>query len=129
MNFNVSVAMPRAISDPILSHLPRARRISWSVFVEASLIRVLSSCSVVGGGRGGGDVDTVLHKTPTKKKSIGVRSDHSIGSGRHFTALTNVAVPSGQNAQLTPTLHHIKTFSVNLPHCLYFEIVPQTSCS
>ena len=87
------------------------------------------SLVVAGMGGGGGDVDTVLHKTPTKKKSIGDRSDHSRGPGRHFTVLTNVAMPSGQNVQLTPTLRHIKTFSVNLPHGLCFEILPQTSCS
>jgi len=46
--------MARAISEPILSHVPRVRRISWSVLVETSLIGVLSSCSVVGGGRDGG---------------------------------------------------------------------------
>jgi len=65
--------------------------------------------SLVAAGGGGGDLNTVLHKTLTKKIHRR-QSDHSIGPGRHFIVLTNVAVPSGKNIQLIPTLRHIKTF-------------------
>jgi hypothetical protein len=54
-------------------------RISWSMFAQASLIRVLSSCSVVGSG----GMYTLSFTKPHKKKS---RSDylggHSIGPPR-----------------------------------------------
>jgi hypothetical protein len=59
----------RATSNRYSTFYHTLWRISWLVFAQASLIRVLSSCSVVGSG-GQTLSFTKLHK----KRSIGVRS-------------------------------------------------------
>jgi hypothetical protein len=54
----------RATSNRYSTSCHTLWRISWSVFAQTSLIRVLSSCSVVGSG---GVIHIVLHKTPQKE--------------------------------------------------------------